>query len=63
MSFDFNHLDNVLDYMVKFGLRPGFELMGNPDGYFKDLNKNRTLVRVWKKLVTSVAVRYIGVSI
>ena len=41
------------------GLRPGFELMGNPSGYFKNF-EDKSFVYSWKDLVKQVAQRYIG---
>ena len=41
------------------GLQVGFELMGNPDGYFSDWRQAPQL-EVWGGLVASVAARYVA---
>lgn len=37
----------------------GFELMGNPSGYFPNFEDKEQVVR-WRNLVTLLASRYIG---
>ena len=57
--YNFTHLDTFLDALVARGLRPGFELMGNPGGQFTDfLSEDQQ--RGWTQLVRAVAERYIG---
>ncbi|GIY49355.1 alpha-L-iduronidase [Caerostris darwini] len=56
--YDFNFLDQLLYLLWENGLQPGFELMGNPSGYFTDF-ENQTQVYMWKNLINSIAVHYI----
>ncbi|UCC65669.1 MAG: glycosyl hydrolase, partial [Anaerolineae bacterium] len=35
-SYDWSALDKALDVLVQNGLKPFFELMGNPSGHFTD---------------------------
>ena len=57
--YNFSHLDNLLDKLYEAGLRPGFELMGNPGQIFTDL-ENKTQVFLWRDLVMQTARHYIG---
>ena len=57
--YDFSGLDELVDLLYGLGLRPGFELMGNPSGYFKNF-EDKSFVYSWKDLVKQVAQRYIG---
>ena len=57
--YNFTDLDNLIDLLYQNGLKPGFELMGNPGGLFKDFD-TRTDVFMWKDLVTQVTQRYVG---
>ncbi|XP_052770728.1 alpha-L-iduronidase-like isoform X2 [Mya arenaria] len=56
--YNFTLLDNVIDLLYNNGLKPGFELMGNPSGLFRNFEDKET-VYLWKDLVTQVASRYI----
>ncbi|XP_043239956.1 alpha-L-iduronidase-like [Amphibalanus amphitrite] len=58
-TYNFTHLDTFLDALVSNGLRPGFELMGNPGGQFTDfLSEDQQ--RRWTQLVRAMAERYAG---
>lgn len=56
--YDFAHLDDLIDLLYQLGLKPGFELMGNPSGFFKNFD-DKTFVYYWKDLVAQLAKRYI----
>ncbi|XP_048766464.2 alpha-L-iduronidase-like isoform X4 [Ostrea edulis] len=58
VSYDFSRLDNVISLLWSYGLKPGFELMGNPSGFFSDFD-NSTQVCLWKDMVTQLASNYI----
>jgi L-iduronidase len=57
--YDWSRLDEALDVLVKNGLKPFFELMGNPSGYFTDYKDDGQL-RAWKNLVRDLAEHLIG---
>ncbi|GFU57351.1 alpha-L-iduronidase [Trichonephila clavipes] len=57
--YDFNYLDQLVHMLWKNGLRPGFELMGNPSGYFTDF-ENETQVYMWEDLIYRLASHYIA---
>ena len=44
------------------GLRPGFELMGDPGGQFTDFLTDEQQQK-WTQLVRTMAERYIGMSV
>ncbi|XP_063587899.1 alpha-L-iduronidase-like [Penaeus indicus] len=56
-SYNFSHLDTLLDHLWRHQLRPGFELMGNPGNIFTDF-ENETQVLWWRNLVAQTARRY-----
>ena len=56
--YNFTSLDALLAILRSNGLSPGFELMGNPSGYFTDF-ENKTQVKEWRRLVHLIAARYI----
>lgn len=58
VTYDFTELDNLIGLLWSYGLKPGFELMGNPSGFFKDFD-NSTQVYLWKDMVTQLALNYI----
>ncbi|XP_068278681.1 alpha-L-iduronidase [Nyctibius grandis] len=47
-----------MDRLWENKLIPGFELMGNPSGYFLDFEDKEQIVR-WRNLITLLATRYI----
>lgn len=56
-SYDWGKLDQGLDLLVDNGLRPFFELMGNPGDFFQDFQGERNLL-AWKELVRKLVNRY-----
>jgi len=56
--YDFTNLFEALDVLVANGLKPVFELMGNPSERFDDFN-DKTQLHAWKDLVTALAQRLI----
>lgn len=53
-QFDWSLLDQGMEWLVRNHLKPFFEVMGNPSGYFNDFNDNRQLYQ-WKDMVTELA--------
>ncbi|XP_022096558.1 alpha-L-iduronidase-like isoform X2 [Acanthaster planci] len=58
ISLNFDLLDQLVDRLWSNGLRPGFELMGNPSNWFTDF-EDTDQVYVWRDMVTALAKRYI----
>ncbi|NXW18389.1 IDUA iduronidase, partial [Circaetus pectoralis] len=58
LHYNFTALDNLMDRLWENKLIPGFELMGNPSGYFLDFEDKEQVVR-WRNLITLLASRYI----
>nr|CAH65418.1 hypothetical protein RCJMB04_31l23 [Gallus gallus] len=58
LYYNFTALDNLMDRLWENKLIPGFELMGNPSGYFPNFEDKEQVVR-WRNLVTLLASRYI----
>jgi L-iduronidase len=56
--FDFTLLDQGLDVLVHNGLKPVFELMGNPGDHFRNFIDPPEL-QAWRRLVRETAARYI----
>ncbi|XP_032846411.2 alpha-L-iduronidase isoform X3 [Tyto alba] len=59
LHYNFTALDSLMDRLWENKLIPGFELMGNPSGYFLDFEDKEQVVR-WRNLITLLASRYIG---
>lgn len=57
-KYNFTLLDEFMNRIRKYGLKPGFEIMGNPSQYFNDF-ENETQVMQWRDLVNIIAKRYI----
>jgi L-iduronidase len=57
--YDWSLLDEALDGLVHRGLRPLFELMGNPSGLYDDFG-DLDQVKAWRDLVAELAARCIG---
>ncbi|XP_065838317.1 alpha-L-iduronidase-like [Oscarella lobularis] len=57
-AYNFTHLDQFLDLLHENGLKPGFELMGNPSSRFTSFDDDSQVVE-WKNLVEQLATRYI----
>jgi L-iduronidase len=56
IAYDWSLLDEALDTLVERGLRPMFELMGNPSDLFDDFG-NIDQVKAWRDLVAALAAR------
>jgi L-iduronidase len=56
IAYDWSLLDEALDTLIERGLRPIFELMGNPSGLFDDFC-NLDQVKAWRDLVVALAAR------
>ncbi|XP_049820618.1 alpha-L-iduronidase [Aethina tumida] len=57
-SYNFKYLDNLIDHLTKYNLRPGFELMGHPI----TLNPRNATYKSninWAALAEQIAVRYL----
>lgn len=57
-SYDWSRLDTALDMLVRNGLKPFFELMGNVEGYFDDYT-NETQAEAWQRLIRDLALHLI----
>ncbi|XP_054842405.1 alpha-L-iduronidase isoform X2 [Eublepharis macularius] len=58
LHYNFTSLDNFMDLLWENKLRPGFELMGSPSGYFTDFEDKEQVIQ-WKSLIAQLAKRYI----
>lgn len=58
-AYDWALLDEALDTMVSRGLRPFFEIMGNPSGLFSDF-EDMEQIRRWRDLTSELAGRCIA---
>ena len=56
---DFTFLDRFLHHLWTHGLKPGFELMGNPAPWYFDDFSEPIQVQAWAEMVQLVAERYI----
>lgn len=56
--YDFIELDNFIGLFWSYGLKLGFELMGNLLGFFKDFD-NLIQVYFWKDMVIQLVLNYI----
>lgn len=54
-QYDWAELDRGLDLLIHNRLKPFFELMGNPSGYFTDF-RDDAQVHAWRRLVRDLAV-------
>lgn len=53
-------LDQALDFLVKNNwLKPGFELMGNPSGYFTDFDDTKQIYD-WMEMIRALGLHLIG---
>lgn len=57
-EYDWSKLDEVLDVLMENNLKPFFEVMGNPSGYFINFIDDN-MVYAWKRLVRDMALHYI----
>ncbi|XP_043529954.1 alpha-L-iduronidase isoform X2 [Chiloscyllium plagiosum] len=58
LLYNFTNLDNLIHLLWQYGLMPGFELMGNPSGYFTNFEEKNQVFE-WRKLIMLLARRYI----
>ena len=58
INFNFTFLDELMDILKQYNLKPGFELMGNPSNYFSDF-ENETQIYLWKDFIKTLVSRYI----
>ncbi|XP_062902585.1 alpha-L-iduronidase isoform X2 [Mobula hypostoma] len=58
LQYNFTNLDSLIHRLWQNGLKPGFELMGDPSGYFTNFEDKKQVVE-WKKMITFLAQRYI----
>ncbi|XP_072440338.1 alpha-L-iduronidase isoform X1 [Chiloscyllium punctatum] len=58
LLYNFTNLDNLIYLLWQYGLMPGFELMGNPSGYFTNFEEKNQVFE-WRKLIMLLARRYI----
>jgi L-iduronidase len=59
IAYDWPLLDEALDTIIERGMRPFFEIMGNPSDLFDDFG-DMDQVRAWRDLVAELASRCIG---
>jgi len=59
ISYNFSALDRAMDMLYENGLKPGFEIMGNPSSIFSDF-EDKKQVYAWRDLVATLAQRYIN---
>lgn len=58
--YNFTYLDNAIKLLVDNGLRPGFELMGNPSNFFSDFDDVQQIY-AWRGLVAALGKHLIEV--
>ncbi|XP_048451946.1 alpha-L-iduronidase isoform X4 [Rhincodon typus] len=58
LLYSFTNLDILIHRLWQYGLMPGFELMGNPSGYFTNFEEKKQVFE-WRKLIMLLARRYI----
>lgn len=58
-TYDWSRLDTALDALVRNGLKPFFELMGNVEGFFDDYTKPAQ-AHTWRRLVQALAAHLIA---
>jgi len=59
LIFNFTCLDGIIQMLHDLNLMPGFEMMGNPSGYFTDL-EDHFQIMLFADLAFQLASRYIG---
>ena len=52
-KWDFSQLDRLIHRLWSHNLKPGFELMGNPGGFFADFEDRRQL-KLWTKMIAEM---------
>lgn len=59
VEYNFTNLDKAMDLLINNGLRPGFELMGNPSNYFSDFDDVKQIF-AWRDLIYATAKHLVG---
>lgn len=54
LTYSYNKLIELLTFLEQYDLKPGFELMGSPSGFFTDF-ENKTQVYQWRDLIKDLA--------
>lgn len=57
-AYNFTNLDTLFQFMRKYNLNPGFELMGSPSNKFTNFDYHDQVMD-WMKLVTELGKRYL----
>ena len=57
--YNFTYLDKAISLLVGNGLKPGFELMGNPSNFFSDFD-DTAQIYAWRDLIASLGKHLIG---
>ena len=57
--YNFTYLDIAMKLLTDNGLKPGFELMGNPSNFFSDFDDTQQIY-AWRDLVADLAKHLIG---
>ena len=57
--YNFTYLDKAIQLLIDYGLKPGFELMGNPSNFFRDFDDSKQIY-AWRDLVAALAKHLIG---
>lgn len=65
IDYNFEHLDNFLDLLKEFNLKPGLQIQGNPSKFFKSFSSKSSFdyqkeLIIWWDLIKSLASRYIN---
>ncbi|KAK3717330.1 hypothetical protein QZH41_011573, partial [Actinostola sp. cb2023] len=58
LVISFTYLDKAMALLLSNGLRPGFELMGNPSNYFTDFDDKKQIYD-WRELIRSLGIHLI----
>ena len=58
--YNFTYLDKAMKMLIDNGLKPGFELMGNPSNFFSNFDDTKQIY-AWRDLIASLAKHLIGI--
>ncbi|CAC5399771.1 IDUA [Mytilus coruscus] len=59
LVYNYDKLDDLLEFLFEQELKPGFELMGSPSGYFNDF-ENKTQVYLWKDFIKDLGQHFVA---
>ncbi|CAG2189496.1 IDUA [Mytilus edulis] len=59
LVYNYDKLDDLLLFLFEQELKPGFELMGSPSGYFNDF-ENKTQVYLWKDFIKDLGQHFVA---